>query len=72
MQGRTLSGQSASEINGNWGPTLGGMFGITTDTPSVSNHNKAICSAERKKKVNYIFKNGMTDHKKCIFSGESI
>lgn len=25
--------------------TLGGMFDITTETPSVSNHNKAICSA---------------------------
>lgn len=49
VQGRTLSGQSASEITGNWGPTLGGMLGITTETPSVSNHNKAICPAERKK-----------------------
>lgn len=25
--------------------TLGGMFDITTETPSVSNHNMAICSA---------------------------
>lgn len=26
--------------------TLGGMFDITTETPSVINHNKTICSAE--------------------------
>lgn len=30
--------------------TLCGMFDITTETPSVSNHNKAICSAWKKKK----------------------
>lgn len=37
-----LSGPSGSEIVWDRESMVGGMFGVTTETPSVSNHNKAV------------------------------
>lgn len=46
--------------------TLCGMFDITTETPSVSNHNKAICSAWKKKKKKQNDTRRRTGSRACV------
>lgn len=60
-----LSGPSGSEIVWDRESMVGGMFGVTTETPSVSNHNKAAAGGRGKL---YLKKRGLTDHKDLFFS----